>query len=106
MVYTWGMPDLFESLRARLPGALEIYVSTFCWDCRRLKGFLADHNVPFTIVNISEDPGAADKLEAETGKRGVPFVLVNGRNWVRGYHRELPGKFDAGVFVQELAAAL
>ena len=33
-------------------------------------------------------------------------VLVNGRNWVRGYHRDLPGKFDADLFVRELTAAL
>ncbi|MBE7493290.1 MAG: glutaredoxin family protein [Planctomycetes bacterium] len=100
------MDDPFAAIRSRLPGALEVYVSTFCWDCRRLKSFLADHNVPFTPVNISDDPAAAARLESETGKRGVPFVLVNGRVWVRGYHRELPGKFDPEVFVRELAAAL
>lgn len=100
------MSDPFAAIRKRLPGALEVYVSTFCWDCRRLKGFLSEHNVPFTPVNISEDSGAAGKLEAETGKRGVPFVLVNGRNWVRGYHRDVPGNFDADLFVRELTAAL
>lgn len=100
------MGDPFAALRDRLPGALEVFVSTFCWDCRRLKGFLAEHNVPFTTVNISEDPAAAAKLETETGKRGVPYVLVNGRQWVRGYHRELPGKFDPEVFVRELSGAL
>jgi len=100
------MSDPFEALRSKLPGALEVYVSTFCWDCRKLKGFLADHDVEFRTVNISDEPGAAEKLESETGKRGVPYVLVNGRNWVRGYHRERPGKFDPALFVQELAAAM
>lgn len=100
------MGDPFENVRGRLDGALQVYVSTFCWDCRRLKGFLAEHEIPFTEVNISQDADAAEKLESETGKRGVPFVLVRGTNWVRGYHRELPGKFDPILFVRELEAAL
>ncbi len=100
------MNDPFADMRSRLDGALQVYVSTFCWDCRRLKGFLEEHKVPFSQVNISEDDAAAQRLMAETGKRGVPFILVNDKHWVRGYHREARGKFDAGLLIQELAQAL
>jgi glutaredoxin len=101
------MDDPFEAIRQPLARAtLELYVSTWCFDCRRLKGFLDTHDVQYTTVNISRDGDAAQKLEAETGKRGVPHVLVNGRRWVAGYHRGVPGKFDPGLFVRELGEAV
>jgi hypothetical protein len=56
-------------------------------------------------VDIETVPGAADKLEAETGKRAIPFVLVGGKRWVRGYHRELPQRLDGDLLVEELLAA-
>ena len=96
--------DLFQNLRNQLQAAkLEMYVSTFCYDCVRLKKLLDANNVAYETVNISREDGAAEKLERETGKRGVPYVLVNGTTWVRGYHR---GGLDAKLFATELAAAL
>jgi glutaredoxin len=101
-----GGVDPFAEIRHRLPGALSVYVSTWCWDCIRLRRFLKKHDVPHELVNVSDSPKAAEKLIAETGKRGVPAVLVHGRQWVRGYHTEAHGNFDPGLFVRELAAAL
>ena len=99
--------DLFHDLRERLHGAtLQIYVSTFCYDCVRLKRLLDQYQVPYETVNISRVDGAAERLENETGKRGVPFVLVNDAKWVRGYHTEQPGRLNPEVFAEELAAAL
>ncbi|MCB9894685.1 MAG: glutaredoxin family protein [Planctomycetes bacterium] len=96
--------DLFHDMRDRLQGAtLQMYVSTFCYDCVRLKKLLDANAVAYETVNISKVDGAAEKLERETGKRGVPFMLVNGTTWVRGYHR---GGLDAKLFATELAAAL
>ncbi len=101
------MDDPFQPVRDALATAqLEVYVSTWCFDCRRLKGVLDSHDVAYTTVNISRDGDAAERLERETGKRGVPFVLVNGRHWVAGYHRDLPGKFDLSRFAHELEQAL
>jgi glutaredoxin len=99
------LTDPFVDLRSRLDGALQVYVSTFCWDCRRLKAYLNEHNVPYTQVNISEDEDALHRLVSETGKRGVPYILVNNKQWVRGYHREARSKFDPGLLIQELALA-
>ena len=99
--------DPFAALRDKLSASqLEVYVSTFCGDCRRLKAQLQEHDIAYSTVNISNADGAAEKLESETGKRGVPYVLVNGSRWVRGYHRELPGMFSLQVFVAELTEAL
>jgi len=100
------MDDPFAIVRDKLPGALSVYVSNWCLDCRRLKKFLAQHDVPHQIVNISDLPEAAQRLEAGTGKLGVPCVLVRGARWVAGYHRGARGNFDAARFVRELAEVL
>jgi glutaredoxin len=84
---------------------LAVYSATWCPDCRRLEAWLARHGVVHSKVDIETVPGAAEKLEAETGKRAIPFVLVDGRRWVRGYHKELPQRFDGDLFMEELLAA-
>ena len=84
---------------------LAVYSATWCPDCRRLEAWLAEHGIPHTKVDIETVPGAAEKLEAETGKRAIPYVLVEGRRWVRGYHKELPQRLDGDLLVEELLAA-
>jgi len=84
---------------------LAVYSATWCPDCRRLEAWLAEHRVVHTKVDIETVPGAAEKLEAETGKRAIPFVLVNGGRWVRGYHKELPQRLNGDLLVEELLAA-
>ena len=84
---------------------LEVYSAAWCPDCRRLEGWLAQHQVPHRKVDLEAVPGAAERLERETGKRAIPFVLVNGGRWVRGYHKELPQRFDGDLFVAELLAS-
>ena len=60
----------------------------------------------YETVNISNVDGAAERLERDTGKRGIPFVLVNDKTWVRGYHLDQPGRLNAEVFARELSDAL
>lgn len=84
---------------------LQVYTATWCPDCRRLDRWLQEQGLPHQKVDLEAVEGAAEKLEAETGKRAIPFILVNGKRWVRGYHKELPSRFDPALLVQELRAA-
>jgi len=84
---------------------LKVYTATWCPDCRRLERWLAEAGVAHTTVDIEAVAGAAERLEAETGKKAIPFILVNDRAWVRGYHRELPQRLDPELLVRELVAA-
>ena len=84
---------------------LAVYSATWCPDCRRLEAWLSEHGVIHSKVDIETAPGAAEKLEAETGKRAIPYVLVGGRRWVRGYHKELPQRLDGDLLIEELLGA-
>jgi glutaredoxin len=84
---------------------LQVFSASWCPDCRRLESWLSLNQVPHTKVDIEADPQAAVRLEAETGKKAIPFILVNGKTWVRGYHKELPQKLDPDLLIQELMAA-
>lgn len=85
---------------------LAVYGATWCPDCRRLERWLDEHGVAHSNVDIDSVDGAAEKLEEETGKRAVPFILVDATKWVRGYHKEMPGRFDPRVLVAELKSAV
>ena len=91
---------------AQLAGLdLQIYSATWCGDCRRLSRWLAVQGLQFPEVDIEEEEGAAERLEAGTGKRGIPYFLVNGKRWVRGYHKELPQRLDTDLLVREILEA-
>lgn len=84
---------------------LAVYSAAWCPDCRRLDSWLAEHGVAHRKVDIENEDGAAEKLETETGKRAIPYILVDGKRWVRGYHKELPQRLDGELLVEELLAA-
>ena len=84
---------------------LKVYSAGWCPDCRRLDAWLEQHGVAHTKVDIELEDGAAERLESETGKRAIPFILVNDRRWVRGYHRELPQRLDGDLLLRELLDA-
>jgi glutaredoxin len=84
---------------------LQVFSSDWCGDCRRLERWLVENQVEYVKVDIEKVPGAAERLVRETGKRAIPFILVGGKRWVRGYHRELSSRFDPTLLVQEILAA-
>jgi glutaredoxin len=85
---------------------LAVYSTTWCPDCTRLKRWIATTGLATREVNIDEVAGAAEKLERETGKRAIPFVLVDGVHWVRGYHKESRLRFDPALLLAEMRQAL
>jgi len=85
---------------------LSVYSSHGCPDCSRLDLWMKERAVEHVKVYIDDVPGAADKLENETGKQAVPFILVDEKTWVRGYHKEIRGRFDEALLLAELGAAV
>jgi glutaredoxin len=86
--------------------SLVVYSSSGCPDCARLEHWMRHSGVQAQTVLIDEEPDAADKLERETGMQAVPFILVDGKSWVRGYHREQRSGLDEATLLAELRAAI
>lgn len=85
---------------------LTVYSSNGCPDCVRLKRWLDTRGVPHEEIGIDRDPDAAERLERETGKQAVPFILVDDRTWVRGYHTEERTGLSEEKLLGELREAL
>ena len=64
---------------------LTVYSADWCPDCRQAKAFLDQHGVPYDLVEIDKDPAAAKLLEEKTGKRGIPYFVLDDEQWVRAY---------------------
>jgi glutaredoxin len=59
---------------------ITMYGTRWCPDCRRAKQFLRDRGIDFREVNIDETDGAeVIVLNANSGKRKVPTIEVDGR---------------------------
>lgn len=61
-----------------------LYTAKMCGDCQNLKGFLERENIHFESRDILEEPEYARQVEENTGKLGVPYLVIDGQ-WIRGY---------------------
>ncbi len=56
--------------------ALTIYSTTWCGPCRRLKSQIAREGIPYTNVDIDENPEAASfVMSVNGGNQTVPTVV-------------------------------
>lgn len=83
-----------------------VYSTDWCPDCARLRRFFDTLGVSYRELSIDDDAAAAERLERETGKRGVPYILLDGKAWVRGYHKEASARLVPETLSAELRAAL
>jgi glutaredoxin 3 len=61
-----------------------VYTTNTCPYCVMLKNFLTDQGIPFTEVNVQQNPVEASKLVETTGQMGVPQTNIDGK-WVLGF---------------------
>lgn len=85
---------------------LEVFSTHTCPDCVRLDQLFAARNVTAKKIYIEGDEAATAALEAGAGKRAVPYIRVNGKDWVRGYHIDQPGRLKETLLWEELRAVL
>ncbi len=85
---------------------LEVFSTRTCPDCTRLDQLFDARKVQAQKVFIEGDEEATQALEAGAGKRAVPYIRVNGKHWVRGYHIDEPGRLRESLLWDELRAVL
>jgi len=67
---------------------LILYSASWCRDCREAKRFLETHHIPYTEIDIEQNPEAAQEVLAHTGKYAIPQFVIDGE-WVQPYR---PGR--------------
>jgi len=55
-----------------------VYTTPTCSWCNTLKTYLRTSRIPFTEVDVSRDPHAAEELVRRTGQQGVPQTDIEG----------------------------
>lgn len=73
-------PELPDPKPVALPhGGIVMYCTAWCPDCKRARKWLADNNVPYTEVDITTTPGAAQQVEKwADGNRTTPTFDIDG----------------------------
>jgi glutaredoxin-like protein len=62
----------------RMPAALLVYGTDWCYDCRRARQFLQNHNIPFHWIDIDTDKQAEQYvIQVNNGMRSVPTILFD-----------------------------
>ena len=85
---------------------IQVYSTPWCSDCRRLKDRLREEGVRYTEVNIDEDPKAAEYLVEKTGHKAIPYVEIDKKWLIRGWHKEKSNGWDDSTFFSEIEAVL
>ena len=62
-----------------------MYSARLCSDCQKLKAFMDANNITYETRDICENLNYGKELEENTGKSGVPYLVIDGE-WIRGYH--------------------
>jgi thioredoxin reductase (NADPH) len=75
---------------------ITVYGAYWCPDCRRSKGFLGEHQIPYNWVDIEEDKdGESYVIEKNNGKRVIPTIeFKDGSILVEPSNAELAQKLN------------
>jgi len=73
-------PEMEEPEPVPLPhGGIVMYCTKWCPDCKNARAWLAKHNLPYTEVDITTTPGAAEQVEEWAGGMQVtPTFDIDG----------------------------
>jgi len=64
---------------------IKIYSTPTCVPCKQLKAFLSEKKIPFDILDCEDIKNIAE-LEALSGGRAVPVIIVDGEVCPPGFN--------------------
>jgi glutaredoxin-like YruB-family protein len=62
--------------------SVEIYTTSTCPYCRKVKEFLDENNVSYTNHDVGKDRKELEKMIEKTGQMAVPVILIDGKKIV------------------------
>lgn len=72
-----------------------IYTTKTCGYCKATKEFFAEHNIPYTEIDVSTDQAQARAMIERSGQMGVPVILIGeapNEQMIIGYDTEALSK--------------
>jgi glutaredoxin 3 len=61
------------------PRHVLLYTTPFCAECERARALLERRGIAFEEIDLGADPERCCELEALTGGRSAPQILIDGR---------------------------
>lgn len=59
---------------------VKIFTTPTCTYCNSAKDFFKENDVEFEAIDVTQDTAAAQEMIEKSGQRGVPVILVEGRD--------------------------
>jgi glutaredoxin-like protein len=77
---------------------IRIYAAEWCWDCRRARRFLEQHQITYQWIDIDQNKDAeAYVIQINRGNRSVPTILFpDGSILVEPSNAQLAAKLGVG----------
>jgi len=66
---------------------VEIYITDWCPYCAKAVKFLQTNNIRYVAYDIEKDSKAAERKKELSGRKGVPFAIINGKK-IYGFSEE------------------
>lgn len=76
-----------------MPRNILLYTAEMCSDCQKLKDFMDREGIDYELRDVRKHSEHAQELQANTGKEGVPYLVIDGQ-WIRGYPKGEPFSED------------
>ncbi|MCL1598098.1 MAG: NrdH-redoxin [Actinomycetia bacterium] len=59
-----------------MSSGITMYSAQWCGDCRRTKQYLERNNIPFTLIDLEEQPDEIEAVMAYNGgRKSIPVVV-------------------------------
>lgn len=60
------------------PTHIRLFVKSFCGWCDAAREWLDDHQIKYTVINVSRDPKAFQEMEELSGQTRAPVIDIDG----------------------------
>ena len=74
---------------------VEIYSTATCHFCHLAKEFFTINNIPFIDYNVGTDTVKRTEMINKSGQMGVPVIVIDGKDVVVGFNRDVLTKLLA-----------
>ena len=76
---TWKPVDQKVVIDEKLTKTVEIYITDWCPYCAQAIKFLQANHIQYVAYDIEKDSEAAERKKGLSGRKGVPFAIINGK---------------------------